>query len=71
MRKAFVFLLLCLALLPVAAENFRILDYSVDISVDKAKSLLVTESITLDFTIPSHGFIRDIEYRFGSVKADI
>ena len=29
MRKAFVFLLLCLALLPVAAENFRILDYSV------------------------------------------
>ena len=71
MRKIFLAALLFLFLLPVSAENFIVRDYSVYITADDSKSLVVNEDITLDFTVPSHGFLRDIEYRFGNVKADV
>ena len=71
MRKIFLAALLFLFLLPVSAENFIVRDYSVYITADDSKSLMVNEDITLDFTVPSHGFLRDIKYRFGNVKADV
>ena len=71
MRKIFLAALLFLFLLPVSAENFIVRDYSVYITADDSKSLVVNEDITLDFTVPSHGFLRDIKYRFGNVKADV
>lgn len=58
--------LICLAVLavPLSAEAFTVTDYSVDITADASRRLTVSEDIGLYFTTPSHGIIRDIQYRF-------
>lgn len=70
MSKCLLLVLLALAF-PLAAESFYVKDYQVGITVDRAKRLRVEETADLFFTSPSHGLVRDIQYSFGEVKAEV
>ena len=72
MRKLILFLLCLFLFFPLAAENFILRSYSVSINVDNARTMRINEELSLEYTVPSHGFYRDIKYRFdGGEKADI
>ncbi len=72
MKKLAITAILLFALFPLLAENFNVDYYAVKIVVDKARSMDIKETLTLDYTVPSHGFYRDIQYSFqGGVKADV
>ena len=70
MSKCLLLVLLALAF-PLAAESFYVKDYQVGITVDRAKRLRVEETADLFFTSPSHGLVRDIQFSFGEVKAEV
>ena len=71
-RKILLILILLLSfLMPLSAENFHVEEYSVRITADAAKKLSVDEDISLYFTAPSHGLIRDIQYDFGRTRIKI
>lgn len=71
-RKILLILILLLSfLMPLSAENFHVEEYSVRITADAAKKLSVDEDISLYFTTPSHGLIRDIQYDFGRTRIKI
>ena len=71
MRKLAVLALLLLFCFPLAAENFIIDSYSVRIDVDESRAMNIKEDLSLEYTSPSHGFYRDIQYRFpGGETAD-
>ena len=70
MRRAFLLFLLLLPLFQLAARA-DITSYHVDISVDSARDMHIREEITLEYTTPSHGFLRDIQYRFGTLRAGV
>ena len=46
-----------------AASNFIIEDYDIDMQVQEDDTYLITETIDVHFTAPSHGIYRDIPYR--------
>ena len=50
------------------AENFEILNYDVEIDVNKDKSAFITETIDVNFTTPSHGIYRDIPAKGASIS---
>ena len=50
-----------------AAENFDIINYDVEILVDKNKSAFITETIDVNFFNPSHGIYREIPYKNASI----
>ena len=65
MKRTFLILIVSIVLLSVLnAENFIVEDYRVSIDVDAARDMRIREDIVLDYTVPSHGFYRDIQYRF-------
>ena len=45
-----------------ADSNFIIEDYDIDISVNEDDTYVVTETLDVHFTYPSHGIYRDIPY---------
>ena len=47
-----------------AMENFIVDGYHVDVSVSDDSVSTFNEFLDLDFITPSHGIIRDIQYRF-------
>lgn len=62
---ALVFIL-CAALSPQpvhAAGNFVIEDYDIDMQVNEDDTYLITETLKVRFTAPSHGIYRTIPYR--------
>ncbi len=67
MTKAFLFplLLVFLSFVPLPArENFIVDDYHVSVVVREDSSATFNEYLSLNFIRPSHGLIRDIQYRF-------
>ena len=69
-KLAFIALVLLLSF-QAYAENFVLDYYAVRINVDESRSMDIRENLTLEYTVPSHGFYRDIQYRFpGGAKAD-
>ena len=71
MRKAFLAVLILLLPFWIAADGFVVDHYAVIIEADSSRTLHVQEDITLEYTSPAHGFIRDIQHRFGTASADI
>ena len=71
MRKLVLLFTAAFLVLSLHAENFTVEEYSVSINVSDDRSMEINEDIALDYTVPSHGFIRDIQYRFGSVRAGV
>ena len=71
MRKAFLAVLFLVLPFCAAADSFVMDHYAVMIDVDSSRTLQVRENITLEYTSPAHGFIRDIQHRFGTASADI
>lgn len=57
---------LALAVLPSAAhaQNFTISSFHSDITVNKDSSIMVRETIVVDFTVSQHGIYREIPCRF-------
>lgn len=49
------------------AENFDIINYDVEINVDKNKSAFITETIDVNFLIPSHGIYREIPFKNATI----
>ena len=66
MKKPLLAALILFLLLPIlsARETFTVDGYHVDVSVDDEGRSTFNEFLDLDFTSPSHGMIRDIQYRF-------
>ncbi|MBO4556774.1 MAG: DUF2207 domain-containing protein [Elusimicrobiales bacterium] len=60
-KLIFSFFLLFFAV-PSFAENFFIEDYKVNIEADEYKNANITEEITVYFTSPAHGIIREIPH---------
>lgn len=54
----------------VHAENFEIMNYDVEIDINKDKSAYITETIDVNFTHPSHGIYREIPAK-GAEISDI
>ena len=50
-----------------AAENFNIINYDVEILVDKNKSAFITETIDVNFFNPSHGIYREIPHKNATI----
>ena len=71
MRKAFLAVLILLLPFWIAADGFVVDHYAVIIEADSSRTLHVQEDIMLEYTSPAHGFIRDIQHRFGTASADI
>ena len=71
MRKAFLAVLFLVLPFCAAADGFVMDYYAVRIDVDSSRTMQVRENITLEYTSPAHGFIRDIQHRFGTASADI
>ncbi len=71
MRKAFLAVLILLLPFWIAADGFVVDHYAVIIEADSSRTLHVQEDITLEYTSPAHGFIRDVQHRFGTASADI
>ena len=64
MKHLILLFSILLSLSSLNAESFVMDRYSVSIDVDSARSLHYSEVMDLDFAYPSHGIIRDIQYRF-------
>ena len=62
-----VFIILCMAVPSVHAENFYIQNYEVKLEVNEKKSVKVEEEIEVCFLKPSHGIIREIPHKKASV----
>ena len=78
MKKPLIAVLLLLLVIPIlsARETFVIDSYHVDVSVSDDSKSTFNEFLDLNFTSPSHGIIRDIQYRFKpypfkSLSADV
>ena len=63
MRRLSALFIAILSLLPLSAESFVVDRYSVSIDVDSARDMHFEEVMDLDFIYPSHGIIRDIQYK--------
>ncbi|MBO8436209.1 MAG: DUF2207 domain-containing protein [Spirochaetes bacterium] len=70
MRRAVLLLVMVISLLPLSAA-MHVDDYALSIVVDNARSMHIKEDIEVEYATPSHGFLRDIQYRFGNVRADV
>ena len=67
MRRFSAAVLLIFMVSPLcAAETFIMDRYSVSVDIDSARVMHYQEQMDLDFIYPSHGIIRDIQYRFPS-----
>ena len=65
MRRMGAFaLLLLLSVLPAWSSSFVMDYYAVRIDVDRARGMVIRENFSMEYTEPSHGFYRDIQYRF-------
>lgn len=64
MKRLLIFITLITISLTLWAENFIVDSYDISLSVKEDQTIIVTESITVDFTTPSHGIYRDIQYYF-------
>lgn len=62
-----VFIILCMAVPSVHAENFYIQNYEVKLEVNEKKLVKVEEEIEVYFLQPSHGIIREIPHKKASV----
>lgn len=73
MKRILVPFLLLFAIYPsFPRESFVVDSYDVSIHVDASASSRVEERLDVDFTSPSHGLFRDIQYDFGiGMKAEI
>ena len=72
MKRTMVLALAIIAVLPLWAESFIVDDYSMTISIDSSRSMMIREDMALDYTVPSHGFFRDIQYAFrDGTRADV
>ncbi len=72
MRKLFLIAFFLLLIIPLYAEAFILDYYSVIMNVDDERSMTIKEDFSLEYTVPSHGFYRDIQYRFrDGVTADV
>ena len=73
MRRMGAFaLLLLLSVLPAWSSSFVMDYYAVRIDVDRARGMVIRENFSMEYTEPSHGFYRDIQYRFpDGTKADV
>lgn len=63
MKRWFVIIVILAAVQFAYAEYFHISDYQVDIQLNSDQTFAVTETITVDFSIPRHGIFRNIPYR--------
>jgi uncharacterized membrane protein len=59
-----LFLLLIIAPVPVLAQYFTINDYRVDITVNKDGSIIVNETIKVEFEQSRHGIYREIPFKY-------
>ncbi len=71
-----VALVLLFGVFSLFAENFVIEQYVVDIDVSLDRVYTINESLVLNYTSPSHGFYRDIPFKYrdeknGAIKAKI
>lgn len=67
-----IFLLVFIIFPFFAAETFIVDKYDVSIDVDASAMSHVKERLDIDFTSPSHGLFRDLQYDFGiGLKAGI
>lgn len=64
MKKAALTLLVLFLAIAVGAENFIIDSYDIEITASHDSTLHIKETIWVDFSRPSHGIYRDIQYRF-------
>ncbi len=74
MKKRTLLLPLLLMFLPLAhlaAENFTFENYSVEINVLENNSYEITETLDVDFTVSSHGIIRNIPLYFDKIPVKI
>ena len=67
----FIFLLTLLPLTHIAAENFVINNYDVEINVRENNSYEITETLDVNFTAKSHGIIRDLLRYFDKIPVKI
>ena len=68
-RKIILFLFVCLfTCLKACAESFYIKNYDVNMTVNRAKQVHVTETIYADFQYLSHGIIRTIPLKDSEIK---
>ncbi len=66
MKRALIVLLLITLSSSLFAASFILERYDVTIDIDSSRLMHWTERMDAYFTMPSHGIIRDIQYRFPS-----
>lgn len=66
MKKIASILLISLFSLLLWAENFTVDSYDINLDVKEDQSIVIKETINVDFSSPSHGIYRDIQYRFSN-----
>ncbi len=66
MKRITSILLISLFSILLWAENFTVDSYDISLDVKEDQSMIVKETINVDFSTPSHGIYRDIQYRFSN-----
>ena len=66
MKRITSILLISLFSILLWAENFTVDSYDISLDVKEDQSMVVKETINVDFSTPSHGIYRDIQYRFSN-----
>ena len=64
MKRLAILAIFILIVSSLHAETFIMDRYSVSVDIDSARVMHYEEVMDLDFIYPSHGIIRDIQYRF-------
>ncbi|WP_459129290.1 DUF2207 domain-containing protein [Guggenheimella bovis] len=72
MKKWIIALLLLLCIpLGAFAETFEIDQYDIELNVDQSNNITVKETIHANFSVPSHGIIRNIPLRYYGYVHDL